>query len=680
MKKILLPLTLLAFAAACGDSSTTSPTATVGPETPGPTFDNISNNIDASIDAVAEVMPLTVGGANGTTTLYVDPTNGDGKNGCNFQGNTTTLVVAVSSSNPAAATVSPSSLTFGSCGDVKTLTVTAVAAGSATISVTQTSNNTEATFNLVPATFTVNVSPPPNTAPTIAVAGVTGGASYPKGAVPAAACQVTDAEDGNSSFAATLSAITGPNAGDAIGSQTASCTYTDGGGRTATSSVTYDIVDPSAPSISYIVDPATPDGNNDWYKSDVTLTWTVDDPESPNSLLKTGAKTGCVDQNIIADQTEQTYACSATSAGGTTGPQSVSIKRDATPPTITASHSPAANAAGWNKADVTVSFSGSDDLSGLDPSSCTAAVTISTETSSQSVPGSCADNAGNSGSATATVKLDKTVPTITGGRMPAANSHGWNNGGVTVSFTCGDALSGIQTCTPSSTVNGEGAGQSVTGTAVDKADNSASATVSGINIDLTAPDVGVTGVTQGATYTLGSVPAAGCNTTDALSGVATTATVALSGGQTVGGGTVGSITANCTGATDKAGNTGSKSVTYNVVFAWTGFFQPVDNGNVFNGVKAGSAIPVKFSLGGNQGLSIFASGYPKVQTVACNTAAPLDEIEVTVTAGNSSLTYDAVAGQYVYVWKTDKGWAGTCRVLQVTLADDTQHTAYFQFK
>ena len=35
--------------------------------------DDISNNIDASVDAAAETMPLTVGGANGTTQLYVTP-------------------------------------------------------------------------------------------------------------------------------------------------------------------------------------------------------------------------------------------------------------------------------------------------------------------------------------------------------------------------------------------------------------------------------------------------------------------------------------------------------------------------------------------------------------------------------------------------------------------------------
>src|SRR5829696_5073552 len=122
--------------------------------------DDISNDIDASIDAVSEVMSLNVGGSNGTTQLYVTPRNGDGKNGCNLTGSTSSLVLSVASSNTAVATVSPSSVTFTACGDVKTLTISPVAQGSTTISVNQTSNNTGGTFNLAPATFTVNVAPP----------------------------------------------------------------------------------------------------------------------------------------------------------------------------------------------------------------------------------------------------------------------------------------------------------------------------------------------------------------------------------------------------------------------------------------------------------------------------------------------------------------------------------------
>jgi hypothetical protein len=116
------------------------------------------------------------------------------------------------------------------------------------------------------------------------------------------------------------------------------------------------------------------------------------------------------------------------------------------------------------------------------------------------------------------------------------------------------------------------------------------------------------------------------------------------------------------------------------VYQWSGFFQPVDNLPIVNTVKAGQAIPVKFSLGGNYGLNIFATGYPKVQTVTCSSGAPIDQIEQTVTAVASSLSYDAASGRYGYTWKTDKAWAGSCRQLVLKLTDGTEHTAGFQFK
>jgi hypothetical protein len=293
--------------------------------------DDVSNGLDGSIDAVAEVMPLNSAGAAGITTLYVQPRNGDDKAGCNLTGSST-LSVSIASSNTSVATVSPSSATFESCGDVKTLTVTpgtVLTASTATISVSETGNTTGGTFDLAPATFTVTVTPPPNTAPSVSVAGVTGGASYDKGSVPVATCQVTDAEDGASSFPATLSAITGPYSSDGIGSQTASCSYTDSGGLVASASATYSIVDSSPPEITSVLSPASANGSNGWYTVDVGLDWTVSEPESPSSL----ATVGCVDQTITADQGPTDYTCSATSAGGSAGPETVTIKRDATPPT-----------------------------------------------------------------------------------------------------------------------------------------------------------------------------------------------------------------------------------------------------------------------------------------------------------------------------------------------------------
>ena len=66
---------------------------------------------------------------------------------------------------------------------------------------------------------------------------------------------------------------------------------------------------------------------------------------------------------------------------------------------------------------------------------------------------------------------------------------------------------------------------------------------------------------------------------------------------------------------------------------FSGFLQPVDNLPEVNLAKAGSSIPVKFSLGGDKGLAIFAAGYPKSVVITCSSSAPVDAIESTVTAG-----------------------------------------------
>jgi len=135
-------------------------------------------------------------------------------------------------------------------------------------------------------------------------------------------------------------------------------------------------------------------------------------------------------------------------------------------------------------------------------------------------------------------------------------------------------------------------------------------------------------------------------------------------------------------AVDNAGNESeAKECAYSVVFDFAGFFRPVDMGNVVNSVKAGSAVPMKFSLGGDQGLGIIEAGYPKFTPTNCKTGLPVDEIEsgATVTAGGSTLTYDAEAGQYVYVWKTEKSWANTCGTFAMKLVDGTTKTALFKF-
>jgi hypothetical protein len=99
-------------------------------------------------------------------------------------------------------------------------------------------------------------------------------------------------------------------------------------------------------------------------------------------------------------------------------------------------------------------------------------------------------------------------------------------------------------------------------------------------------------------------------------------------------------------------------------FEWAGFFPPVANLPATNVDNAGRTIPMKFSLGGNHGLNIFAAGYPKS--------------ELTATAG--SLSYDARDDQYTYTWRTDRAWSGQTRLFVLKLIDGSEHKANFQFR
>ena len=138
-------------------------------------------------------------------------------------------------------------------------------------------------------------------------------------------------------------------------------------------------------------------------------------------------------------------------------------------------------------------------------------------------------------------------------------------------------------------------------------------------------------------------------------------------------------------ATNHAGSASQTSAPWDI-YDWSGFFAPVDNRDasgdlIFNKMKAGAAVPVKFSLDGNQGLGVFATGYPKSVTIPCESDAEIDGIEQTVNAGQSSLSYDQASDTYTYVWKTEKGWGSpaSCRQLVVQLDDGTFHRANFRF-
>jgi len=197
-------------------------------------------------------------------------------------------------------------------------------------------------------------------------------------------------------------------------------------------------------------------------------------------------------------------------AAKSAGEATTQVATDTTPPVTTVAASPGPNANGWNNANVTVTLNSTDNepggtgMKGITyaasgaqtiPSTIFGGASTSLVISAEGITTITffgTDNAGNVETPkTLTIKLDKTPPIITPTRTPLPNANGWNNANVTVSFQCADSLSGLAAGSPPAptTLSTEGGNQSVSGTCQDLAGNSASATVTGINIDKTPPAV-----------------------------------------------------------------------------------------------------------------------------------------------------------------------------------------------
>ncbi len=262
---------------------------------------------------------------------------------------------------------------------------------------------------------------------------------------------------------------------------------------------------------------------------------------------------------------------------------------DTTAPVSTAAATPAANGNGWNNTDVTVAITATDEtggsgvrdisygLAGAQTLADTAypGASVSTTITAEgttTVTYHATDNASNAEAPhTLAINIDKTAPAVTGTATPAANANGWNNTPVAVHFSATDAGSGIDGASAfDATLSSAGAGRSATHSFTDRAGNTGSATVSGINIDLTKP--ATTATTSPAANAAGwwhAPVAVSLAATDDLSGVASTE-VSVDGGAfsayaaavTVTGDGVHTLTFR---STDRAGNVeDTKSLTVSI--------------------------------------------------------------------------------------------------------------------
>ncbi|HEU5181948.1 MAG TPA: kelch repeat-containing protein [Candidatus Polarisedimenticolia bacterium] len=259
-------------------------------------------------------------------------------------------------------------------------------------------------------------------------------------------------------------------------------------------------------------------GTNGWYVSNVSVGWSVSDPESSVTNMS-----GCGASSVSADTNGVTFTCIATSAGGT-GSRSVTIKRDATAPSASlAVTSGTLGANGWYTSDVTLATSGSDSMSG--PVSCTPLQQQTTDTAGTTFFGSCTNGAGLISPATPlTIKVDKTGPNaviaVTDG---TAGANGWYVSDVTIGTSGSDSVSGPVTCTADQHQSDETDGTTFNGSCTNAAGQSMDAAPLTVKVDKTGPSaqMAVTSGTAGSNGWYTSDVTIGTSGSDSVSGPVT---------------------------------------------------------------------------------------------------------------------------------------------------------------
>ncbi|NUS61397.1 MAG: HYR domain-containing protein, partial [Lysobacter sp.] len=313
-----------------------------------------------------------------------------------------------------------------------------------------------------------------------------------------------------------------------------------------------------------------------------------------------------------------TVTCNATDTAGNAADATtfqVTV-HDTTPPDVTVPADIEAEATSPAGASVTFTASAFDIVDEAITPTCVAASGSTFALGTTEVTCSATDKAGNTGSAKFNVKVvDTTDPNL---HVPAnITAEATSNAGAAVSFTVtADDLVDTNVdivCSPASGSTFAIATTTVNCTATDDSGNDVSGSFTVEVQDTTPPvvdwhaDIDVIATSNSSAVVTYTKPGAH----DIVDGPLTTTCTPDSGATFP----MGPTTVKCT-ATDAAGNTGEGTFKVLVRYNFGGFLRPIDNLPTTNLVQAGQAIPVKFSLGGNQGMNIFSTGYPRVVTMS----------------------------------------------------------------
>ena len=487
----------------------------------------------------------------------------DGRSGCNPNaGNPATLSF---SNLPAGVTVSPATTSMIACDVVYSVAFKAsnsATVGNHEITPSVTGGRTGSGYNTTTGKFTLKVESD-NTAPTVQVTGVSHRSSYQYGGVPAAGCSVVDAEDSNESASPQTGAISGPGANLGLGSQTTTCSYTDGGGLTGSATATYSIVDTTAPVVTVPGD-VTKEATSG---SGATASWSAPSATDnvPNQTL-TVACDKAAGSSFPPGSTKVT--CRSTDASGNEGVASFNVSVvDTTAPAVTVPQNLVLEATSADGAEASWSgVSASDIVDGALEATCDYPSGASFPLGVTTVTCSATDNATNLGSSTFTVSvLDEAAPS-----MPALENvsvEATSADGAVAGWQLPDATDAVDGSVPLSCDASSGDSfplgvTTVTCSATDAAENASAEVGFTVTVtDTTAPLINLPqGPTLEATGPDGAEATFAGEASDMVDGSLPVSCDPLSGSTF----SLGSTTVNCS-ATDSAGNSSSDSLTVTVV-------------------------------------------------------------------------------------------------------------------
>jgi hypothetical protein len=288
------------------------------------------------------------------------------------------------------------------------------------------------------------------------------------------------------------------------------------------------------------------------------------------------------------------------------------------------------------------------------------------------------DADGRTATATVTYNVVDIVPPEIDIRTPLDGATYDLGAQVTVDFSCSDPKgTGVRDCVGDRPVGAPlDTGSVGTHTfrvfAIDNSWNASQKTSIYTVVDRRPPTIQISSPGNRATYTLGDAVSAAYSCASSPGAHIVSCLGPVANGASVDTRTVGTkaFTVN---AADDQGKTATATQSYSVVYAFSGFDSPVSAGGSIGSAKAGDSVPLKFSLRGNQGLG--AVTQTTWQPSSCTDWSALGS----PSAAQAKLSYSPSTDRYIDLVTTDPGWKGSCRTVDLWLADGTSHSIHVQF-